>query len=108
MITTWIDAINKGWYSTWTGLTASRVRKHFEPSQHTSMGHMKMISKGIRSTQPTKPIVDKPDEPEPPPVPITVPNEISKEMVKIIVDNKLDYQLAAPGDHQLVSAKRAI
>ena len=152
------------------------------------MGHMRMISKGIRSTQP-KPIVDEPEEPEPLPIPITVPtdnihdvyvhcfenplydnrntagvdlpgrypttslgghnyiyvmhdsitnfinakglksrksgelligfeecyndlkrkgfiarpvkldNEISKEMVKLIEDNNLDYQLAAPGDH---------
>ena len=37
--TTWIDAINKGWYSIWPGLTASRVRKHLEPSEHNSMEH---------------------------------------------------------------------
>ena len=54
---------------------ASRVRKNLEPSEHTSMGHMKMTSKGIRSTQPPKSIVDEPDEPEPPPVPITVPTD---------------------------------
>ena len=35
------------------------------------MGLMKMISKRIRSTQP-KPIVDEPEEPELPQVPITV------------------------------------
>ena len=38
------------------------------------MGHMKMISKRIRSTQP-KPIGDELDEPKPPPVPITVPTD---------------------------------
>ena len=29
-------------------------------------------------------------------------------MVKLIEDNKLDYQLAAAGDHQLMPAERAI
>ena len=56
------------------GLTASRVRRHLDPSEYTSMGHMKIITKRIRSTQP-KPIVDEPEEPEPPPVPITVPTD---------------------------------
>ena len=50
VIATWIHAINKGWYSTWPGLTSSRVRKYMEPSEHTSTGHMKMIAKGIRIT----------------------------------------------------------
>ena len=72
---TWIDAINKGWYSTWPGLTASRVQKHLEPSEHTSMGHMKILSKGIRSTQLPQLIVDKPDKPEPPSAAITVPTD---------------------------------
>ena len=31
VVTTWIKATNKGWYSTWPGLTVSRVRKHLEP-----------------------------------------------------------------------------
>ena len=29
-------------------------------------------------------------------------------MVKLIEDNKLDYKLAAPGDHQLMPLERAI
>ena len=194
VIVTWIEAINKGWYSTWPGLTSSRVRQHLPPSEHTTMGHMRMISKGIRSTQP-KPTVQEPDEPEPAPIPMTVPtdnmydvyvgcfenplyddrntvgvdlsgrypntsfdghkyiyvmvdsitnyinakglrsrkigelqrgfeecyndlkrkgfiarlvkldNEISKEMVKLIESNNLDYQLAAPGDYRLMPAE---
>ena len=47
MIATWNNAINKGWYSTWPGLTASRVRKYLKPLEYTSIGYMKMISKGI-------------------------------------------------------------
>ena len=72
VIATWIYAINKRWYSTWPGLTSSRVRKYMDLSEHTSMGHMKMISKGIRSTRPVPTAVVE-DEPEPPPEPITEP-----------------------------------
>ena len=39
---------------------------------------------------------------------VKLDNEIFKEMVKLIEDNKLDYQLAAPGDHRLMPAERAI
>ena len=38
------------------------------------MGHMRNISKEIRFTQP-KPLVDEPEESEPPPIPITVPTD---------------------------------
>ena len=50
VIVTWIYVINKGWYSIWPGLTSSQVRKHLSPSEHTSLGNMKLITKGIRST----------------------------------------------------------
>ena len=77
VIVTWIYVINKGWYSTWSGLTSSQVLKHLEPSEHTSMGRMKMISKGIRSTR-TPPTVVEQNEPEiesePHPTPITAPS----------------------------------
>ena len=89
MIATLIDAIKKGWYSTWLGLTTSRVQKHLEPSEHTSMGHMKMISKGIKSTQPPKLTVDEPNEPEPPPVPITVPTDNIHDVYIHCYDNPL-------------------
>lgn len=72
VIATWIYAINKGWYSTWLGLTSSRVRKYMDPSKHTSMGHLKMILKGICSTKPAPTAVVE-DEPEPPPEPIIEP-----------------------------------
>ena len=73
VIATWIFVINKGWYSTWPGLTSNRVQKHLDPSEHTSMGHMKMISKGIRSTCTPPPVVEPEFEPEPPPPPIITP-----------------------------------
>ena len=50
---TWIAGINAGYYTTWPGLTSTRVRKYLQKSEHTIIGHMKRISQGVRST--TKP-----------------------------------------------------
>ena len=41
----WIAAIAKGWYITWPGLTVNRVNKYLDPSEHTTMGHMKIQMK---------------------------------------------------------------
>ncbi len=38
---TWVKAINAGNYTTWPGLTAIAVRKHFPESDETQKGHMK-------------------------------------------------------------------
>ena len=46
----WIAAIAKGWYITWPGLTVECVHKYLEPSEHTTMGHMKKIQMKIRPT----------------------------------------------------------
>ena len=35
-------------------------------------------------------------------------NEISKDLIEAIKDNKLDYQLASPNDHRQNPAERAI
>ena len=45
---TFIDAINAGFYSSWPGLSAPRVRKHLKKSKSTTSGHMKLIRHGIR------------------------------------------------------------
>ena len=47
---TWIAGINAGFYDGWPGLTAARVRLHLQKSEHTVMGHLKMVSQGLRST----------------------------------------------------------
>ncbi len=41
VIDTWIKAINAGNYTTWPGLTATAVRKHYPESHETQKGHMK-------------------------------------------------------------------
>jgi hypothetical protein len=38
---TWITSINAGNYSTWPGLMAKAVRRHFPESEKTQKGHMK-------------------------------------------------------------------
>lgn len=52
---TWIDGINAGYYATWPGLTAARVRRHLQKLEITTLGHMKLVSKRVRSrTTPRK------------------------------------------------------
>ena len=47
---TWISGIEAGFYDGWPGLTAARVRRHLQKSEDTVMGHLKMVSQGLRST----------------------------------------------------------
>ena len=44
---TFINAINAGFYSSWPGLSALRVRKHLKKSESTISSHMKLIRCGI-------------------------------------------------------------
>ena len=88
VIVVWIYGINKGWYSTWPGVTSSRVQKHFSPSEHTSMGHMKISAKGIRSTQKVPTVVED-DEPEPHPKPITEPTSNIHDVFVHCIENLL-------------------
>ena len=50
---TWLRAINDGFYSSWPGLTTRRVKTHLRKSEETTYGHLELIRQGIRST--TKP-----------------------------------------------------
>ena len=47
----WIDAINKGYFVGWPGLTADRVRKFCKQKEETAKGHMRQLPSNIRSTQ---------------------------------------------------------
>jgi len=55
---TWIDAVNNGHYSTWPGLTAKAIKKHFPESVETQKGHMKKQRQNVRSTK-QKVVVDE-------------------------------------------------
>jgi hypothetical protein len=49
---TWTDAIDAGFFTTWPGLTAALVRKHLPKSLATAKGHLKQDRTNVRSTQP--------------------------------------------------------
>ena len=49
-IATWTQAIDRGYYLGWPGLTASRVRKWLPDSEETVLGHQQLVRQGIRST----------------------------------------------------------
>ena len=55
---TWIKAINHGNYSTWPGVNAKDVNRHFPESVETQKGHMKKQRQNVRSTK-EKVIVDE-------------------------------------------------
>ena len=48
---TWCQAINRGYYLGWPGLSASRVRMHLPKSEITAIGHQKLTRQGVRSTK---------------------------------------------------------
>jgi hypothetical protein len=61
-VSTWTQAIEKNFFTTWPGLTADAVRKYLPKSLATAKGHLKATRKNLRSTTkllPTDPIPSK-------------------------------------------------
>ena len=55
---TWLDAIKRGAYATWPGLTYTLAARHCPDSDETLNGHMAQPRQNIRSTHPpTRPII---------------------------------------------------
>jgi hypothetical protein len=53
-VKTLCNAVDNDWLTSFPGLTSSAIRKHLPKSiSTTTMGHMHMIRKGVRSTKPT-------------------------------------------------------
>ena len=50
---TFLRAIQHGHYSSWPGLTALLITKHLPSSRTTSLGHLRMQQKHVRSTMTT-------------------------------------------------------
>ena len=50
-IQSWSKAINEGWFASWPGLTAARVRKHCVNEPQTTSSHMHLQRQGIDSTK---------------------------------------------------------
>jgi hypothetical protein len=65
-ISTWTQAIEKNFFTTWPGLTADAVRKYLPKSLATAKGHLKATPKNLRSTS------KKPNPSSPVPSPTTV------------------------------------
>jgi len=49
---TWLCAVEANFYSSWPGISPPRVRRHLTEPEPTTFGHLKLIRKNIRSTQP--------------------------------------------------------
>jgi hypothetical protein len=62
VVSTWTEAINAGFFTTWPGLTSDLVRKHLPKFLATAKGHLKQSPKNLRSTkvQPAPLISDEP------------------------------------------------
>jgi hypothetical protein len=59
-MSTWTQAIEKNFFTTWPGLTAEAVRKYLPKSLATAKGHLKTTRKNLRSTSkllPTESII---------------------------------------------------
>ena len=51
VLSTWIQAIEKGFYATWPGLTVQAVRRYLPKSIITTMGHLDQQRKNKQSTK---------------------------------------------------------
>ena len=88
---TLIKAINAGNYTTWPGITAAAVCKHFPKSDKTQKGHMKRQQQGVRSTKALETIpedraVEAHNSPTPP-----RPKKMKDVYIKIHSANKTMY-----------------
>jgi hypothetical protein len=50
---TWLKAIEAGYFTTWPGLTTDLVKKHLPKSLASAKGHLRQERQGLRSTQTT-------------------------------------------------------
>ncbi len=76
----WIKAIKHGNYTTFLGITAKAVNKHFPESVETQKGHMKKQRQNVRSTK-QKLILDEPTED------VELTQEIAKKNIFVKVVN---------------------
>ena len=59
--TTWIKAIQKGFFTSWPGLTAKVVGRYLPKSIATNKGHLDQTRKNVRSTQPKETELTEPE-----------------------------------------------
>jgi len=51
-ISTWIKCIDKGWFTSFPGLTSERVRMYCNKKEETAKGHLKLQRQHVQSTNP--------------------------------------------------------
>jgi hypothetical protein len=56
-LSTWVQAIERNFFTTWPGLTADAVRKFLPKSLATAKGHLKATPKNLRSTSTIRPTI---------------------------------------------------
>ena len=62
VILTWTKAVNRGCCISWSGLTASRVRRHLPTNpEETTLGHMQLTRQGTHSTSSKDAVEDPAD-----------------------------------------------
>ena len=77
---TWIAAIDAGFFSTWPGLTSDLVRKHLPKSLSTAKGHMQKTKMNIRSTK-TNPLPSISEDTDVDSADMTTTNKVRKSEV---------------------------
>jgi hypothetical protein len=55
VVSTWIRAIQQGFFTTWPGLTTQTVKQYLPKSLITALGHLDQTRSNARSTKPRKP-----------------------------------------------------
>ena len=59
-----LKAIKQGFLKTWIGLTEKLIKKHLEKSRNAKMGHLHMITQGMKSTKKANPDTDLETKPK--------------------------------------------
>ena len=62
IISTWISAIDKGFFTTWPGLTSTTVKKYLTKTEATAKGYMNQQFQNIRPTKSTSHIEAAPKQ----------------------------------------------
>ena len=83
-MSTWIQAIEKGFYATWPGLTVQAVRRHLPKSIITTTGHLDQQRKNKQSTK-EKVVTDEmsPTPTPPPPIGTSRTQQVYAECLSI-------------------------
>lgn len=102
---TWIKAIDAGFFATWPGLTSQLVRHHLQKSEATIKGHLRTARANQRSTKPK--VTTPPNIPQ-----MTTPRPNPRRSDNRNVTSKLStlaakYTATRPGASPMLPAKAA-